>query len=248
MPISIKCQCGKALTVKDELAGKAVKCPDCGKPVRVEAAAKQSAAKQSAAKQPAAKAAATSASDASLDDLFDEEGFSENVASVCPACRAEMPAGAVFCVKCGFHTQTGESMSAHKTAGVDIDHGTMALDKAAADIDKADRLQREMEAKAGMPWWMLSLIIFMMGTGTFLAVLVVNARNQVDAELNFSAMKMFLQLGALAFGMVGCGALIVLGIQYAKGEATKSNIIKLGIGAVVLSGIAIGLLVAASNQ
>ena len=34
--ISCRCgQCGKDLKVKDELAGKRVKCPGCGKPVAV---------------------------------------------------------------------------------------------------------------------------------------------------------------------------------------------------------------------
>src|SRR5438477_7576680 len=30
MPISITCQCGKSLKVKDEWAGKKAKCPTCG--------------------------------------------------------------------------------------------------------------------------------------------------------------------------------------------------------------------------
>ncbi|MDQ7779170.1 MAG: PQQ-binding-like beta-propeller repeat protein [Planctomycetota bacterium] len=35
MPIQVTCGCGKVLNVGDELAGKAVKCPACGKPVQV---------------------------------------------------------------------------------------------------------------------------------------------------------------------------------------------------------------------
>lgn len=31
MPVSFKCECGKALRVKDEFAGKKVKCPSCGR-------------------------------------------------------------------------------------------------------------------------------------------------------------------------------------------------------------------------
>jgi hypothetical protein len=30
MPIQIRCSCGKHLAVKDEAAGKRVKCPACG--------------------------------------------------------------------------------------------------------------------------------------------------------------------------------------------------------------------------
>ena len=37
MPIVIACQCGKKLQAKDELAGKRVKCPQCGQPLTVPA-------------------------------------------------------------------------------------------------------------------------------------------------------------------------------------------------------------------
>ncbi len=39
MPISAKCRCGRGLKVRDSAAGKRVKCPDCGKPVRIPAPA-----------------------------------------------------------------------------------------------------------------------------------------------------------------------------------------------------------------
>lgn len=35
MPISVVCTCARTFTVRDDLAGKRVKCPDCGRPVRV---------------------------------------------------------------------------------------------------------------------------------------------------------------------------------------------------------------------
>ena len=62
--------------------------------------------------QPAAPQAS-----AALDDLFDEEGFSENVAAVCPACRQEMDAGAVLCTKCGYNIESGEKLEGHMTRG-----------------------------------------------------------------------------------------------------------------------------------
>lgn len=39
MPIRVKCSCGKALSVKDELAGKKVKCPGCASAIPVPKAA-----------------------------------------------------------------------------------------------------------------------------------------------------------------------------------------------------------------
>lgn len=35
MPIAVACKCGKKFKVKDELAGKAVRCPDCKAPLKI---------------------------------------------------------------------------------------------------------------------------------------------------------------------------------------------------------------------
>src|SRR5690242_6322536 len=35
MAISVQCDCGRALRLKDHLAGKRVKCPDCSSPLNV---------------------------------------------------------------------------------------------------------------------------------------------------------------------------------------------------------------------
>jgi DNA-directed RNA polymerase subunit M/transcription elongation factor TFIIS len=35
MPIKVSCACGKKLSVKDEHAGKRLKCPACQKPLRI---------------------------------------------------------------------------------------------------------------------------------------------------------------------------------------------------------------------
>lgn len=37
MPIRVECECGKVLRLKDELAGKRVRCPGCGDPLSVPA-------------------------------------------------------------------------------------------------------------------------------------------------------------------------------------------------------------------
>jgi hypothetical protein len=256
MPIQVKCQCGKTLKVKDELAGKAVKCPGCGKVIKVGQPGVKAGAKTSAkvgasgAKTPPARPAAPASPAAidSLDDLFDEEGFSDHVAAVCPNCREEMGAGAVLCTKCGFNKETGELLQAHRTAGVDVDHGTLALEKAEADMAKADRLQKEMLSKAGMPTWMLALVIFGIGSATLLAVIAVNMANRTEeGASNFNAMQMFLQLIAGAFGVVSGGAIVKIWILYAKKEAKKKEVIKLSIGAVVMGGIAVALLVASNR-
>ena len=182
-----------------------------------------------------------------MDDLFDEAGFSQQVAQVCPACREEMPPGAVFCVKCGFNKETGEAVESHKVDGVDVDRGTVALDKAANDLDTAERLQREMEAKSGLPWWMLAMILFMLGSGLVIAVIVVNASNQTDQNVNFNPTGLFLRMGAAAFGILGLGALLKMVIMVAKGTGTKAEKIKLGIGIAIAIGIAIGMFLGAGS-
>jgi hypothetical protein len=202
MPIQIKCQCGKALAVKDQFAGKAVKCPACGKGIKVPAASPVVA--------PAAQDIGAVAAGNPLNDLFDEEGFGSNIAAVCPSCGSEMSAEAILCTKCGFNKTTGESIKGHLTPGVDISSGTIALQKAADDMFRADKLQRDMTEKAGMPWWMLALILFVLGSATVLAIMAVMSASRVDGESNFNAMQLFLQLAGTACALVSFGALMRL--------------------------------------
>jgi ribosomal protein L40E len=145
-----------------------------------------------------------------MNELFDEEGFSAQVAAVCPACRAEMPAGSVLCTKCGYNKQTGTRLDGHKTAGVDISHGTLALMKAKADMEKAKRLDDSVLAGAGMPWWMLSLVLFMLISGLSIAVLAVNASRRVDETISFNPMATFLILSGSAFCAFSIGSFLLI--------------------------------------
>lgn len=142
-----------------------------------------------------------------MDDLFAEEGMNHQVTAICPACTAEMSAGSVMCTKCGFNQQTGERMSGHLVAGVDIDAGTMALMNAEKDMARSAQLQKDMLSNAGMPPWMLALVLFILGSATAIAVLAVNASRRAE-EIAFSPMRMFLNLGGSAFLMVAIGAVL----------------------------------------
>jgi hypothetical protein len=212
MPIQIKCQCGKALAVKDQFAGKSVKCPACGKGIKVPAAGGSAASSPSASPgvAPTAQAIGTAAAGNPLSDLFDEEGFGSNIAAVCPSCGTAMAAEAVLCTKCGFNKTTGEAIQGHLTPGVDISTGTLALQKAADDMYRADKLQRDMTEGAGLPWWMLALILFVLGSATVLAIMAVMAASRTQGESNFNAMQMFLQLAGTACALVSFGALVRL--------------------------------------
>ncbi|MCD0461624.1 hypothetical protein [Roseiconus lacunae] len=197
MPISIRCQCGQSLSVKEQFAGRTVSCPKCKAPIQVPAA-------------PAAQSVGTTAAGNPLNDLFDEEGFSNNIGALCPNCNAEMAAEAVLCTKCGFNKATGQLVRGHMTAGLDISPGALALERAADDMKRADKLQRDMTDKAGMPWWMLGLILFILGSATALAVMALMSANRVTGESSFNAMRTFLQLSGTACALVSFGAFVKL--------------------------------------
>ncbi len=224
MPVRVKCSCGKVLSVRDELAGKAVKCPGCAKPIRVPtAAAKQTVAAQKAGTK---KAGATVPVKGELDDLFAEEGFDRHVAAACPACGVEMKAGSVLCTKCGFNKTTGVKMDSHQTAGVDIDMGTLALNAAEKSMQRDVSIQKEMHAKAGMPWWMLLVVLFVLGSGSLLAVITVNAANREEESLDFSPMKTFLAgTGGLIAFLSLMAQLAVLVAAFKK--STKQGLLSL---------------------
>lgn len=217
MPIQIKCQCGKALAVKDQFAGKAVKCPACGQGIKVPAASGGSqpaaAAASAVAPAPAARPIGTVAAGDPMNDLFDEEGFGSNIAAICPACGNPMASEAILCTKCGFNKTTGEKIQGHLTPGLDIDSGTLALQRAAEDMYRADKMQRDMTERAGMPWWMLGLILFILASATGLAVMAVMSANRVTGQDNFNAMRTFLQLSGSACALVSFGAFMKLVVE-----------------------------------
>lgn len=261
MPIRINCHCGKVLNVPDTMAGKAVKCPGCGKPVKVPGTGGGSQAKAAAPAQPAAVPASSR-----MNDLFSEEGFSEHVAAVCPACRQEMDAGAVLCTKCGYNKESGERMTGHMTAGVDVSHGTLALQKAEQDMVKDRELQAKLLAGGGLPWWGLALVLFMISSALTIAVLAVNASRRVDETITFNPMGLFLTLAAVAFSLVSLGAYWMIVVHAFKTLGKKGLLALIPPWAiyyvcknpkqtwrflaacVVLGGIAGGLFAAAASQ
>ena len=74
--------CGQSLEAPADIAGSSIECPACNMAITVPAA-------QGGAMQPAPTPATT-------------EGGS-NRSSRCPKCSAEIQAGAVLCVHCGYH-------------------------------------------------------------------------------------------------------------------------------------------------
>ncbi len=102
MAITAQCgSCNKKFKANDQLAGKRVKCPQCGGAIAIPVP------------QPVE-------SPGSVASLLDEESVPATpvarpkpkpkpaVAKKCPSCSAEITAGAVLCVNCGFDLRTGK--------------------------------------------------------------------------------------------------------------------------------------------
>lgn len=115
MPIKVTCKCGQSFAAKEQLAGKAVKCPKCAQPLRIP----QPQQKPPAPQQPAPPAAG------GLGDLLDEAGMSghehdDYQGARCPSCDAPLAHNATLCVECGLNLQTGKFM---KGIGQDTKRG-----------------------------------------------------------------------------------------------------------------------------
>ncbi len=235
MPIPMTCQCGKALKIPDSMAGKAVKCPGCQTVLRVpsRSSAVASPSQPTATPQPARPQPAAPRVAGSLGDLFDEEGFDKQVGRICPNCSANLVENAVLCTACGFHAEHGEVLKAHETVGLNIDHGTLALRKAAKDMHKAKVMQDKLERGPGMPWWAHALILFMIVLGITVGGIAVNLSRQVGEENTFSALGLFLQLSGAAFLVVSFGAHVMIAAHAFK-NAWWKGLLSLLVGLFTL--------------
>jgi len=283
MPIQLKCTCGKVASVRDEMAGKAVKCPACQSVIRVPATAAAKPATASTRsgpagqpRQPAKPAAATAKPAApalddfgggAMDDLFNEAGFEIRTGKACPSCFEAIAADAVFCTKCGFNLETGSKVRAHISDFEDAQSSDALLRKAAKDLELAKKMQDKMNAGAGMPWWMLSLILFMLASVTGVGVIAVNLAKREDATTEFNAVQTLMLLGGIGISVVGCGAFAVV-LYKACMESAKEGLMTLFIPlyifyygfsrfeaagkptilGIIASGVGGGLLVAATMQ
>lgn len=235
MPIPVKCSCGKSFSLKDELAGKAVKCPACQNVIKIPVPAKvvataspaagRPAAGQAAPKPPAAKAAPAPPK-SELDDLFAQEGFQVKTGKTCPNCFESAPKEAVLCVKCGFHFETGAKIEGHQTELDNEMSGAAALKKAARDMEQSKEMQEKL-AGAGMPIWVLGLIFFVLVSVTGVMVTVVNiSRREEEQKVAFNAVATLLALIGGAITAVGAGA--YLNVLYrAFKESTKQGLLSL---------------------
>lgn len=98
MPIKVRCkECDASFSVKDEAAGKRVRCKGCGAPVRV------SAGKPKKKRRPTSDAADT-------DDFlasFDIDKIEDQESKICPRCGYDVDEEDTECANCGVDLSTG---------------------------------------------------------------------------------------------------------------------------------------------
>lgn len=151
MPIKVVCKCGQQLAVKDSLAGRAVKCPKCGQPVKIPSSGESTAAKDRV--------------DAAISDLLDEAGLHGGILR-CPGCGTPLAENAVLCVQCGYDLRKGHRIKTRVGKESDLEedemanlpvHGVPLLDHAERELAR-DKLQQKQLAK-GVPWWVVLLAL-----------------------------------------------------------------------------------------
>ncbi len=81
MSTTVKCSCGKQLTVAEDHPGRKIRCPACQELVPI----------------PGSSASA-------------DEGYGLEKTRKCPECKNECPRKAVICIKCGWNFKTQERM------------------------------------------------------------------------------------------------------------------------------------------
>jgi hypothetical protein len=196
MPIPVACKCGQKFAAKDDLAGKATKCPKCGDVLRIPSPA-QPAGNPAAAKPAGVARRAAPAQNppatvgGSLADFLDEAGVKpvvEDTRPRCPNCKRPMEHEAVLCVACGFNVQTGRQIEG---VGSDVPrdlyglkdeggHSTLAL----AALGKAQRTIKDDAREEyrirtqGMPVW--AIFIILSTAATFVASMSLGTVSQAS--------------------------------------------------------------------
>ena len=149
----------------------------------------------------------TPAAAGGLDDLFRDEGFELKSGKTCPSCFQSSPNDALLCIHCGFHFETGAKVAAHRSELDEEMSGMAALKKAERDMAAAQVMQDKMTSEAGMPWWLMALLLFLLIATTAVGVYAVNVARRVDDEnpVEFNALATLMLLFGAAFNLVAIG-------------------------------------------
>ena len=152
MPIVAQCKsCSTKLKVRDNLAGKRVKCPKCSEPLLIPSGktpAKPAAKPQRAPAKQAASKRSTDGGGYNLApahnpmlDLLDDAGVeSAPRGPICNNCGSDLSPLAIICVECGFNNETGKQLEttvAGKTNQAGMSETDKMMARAEEEIDES---------------------------------------------------------------------------------------------------------------
>ena len=181
MPIVAQCpSCSTKLKVRDELAGKRVKCPKCSQPVTVPGGNKPAApqrAKKATRPQPAddggyGLAPAIPAHNPMLDLLDDAGVESAPRGPVCNNCGADLSPLAIICVECGFNNETGKQLEttvAKKADESGMSDADRIMARAEEEIDEMPVSASDQDFGDGADSIVIA-VVAMIGTGILVAI------------------------------------------------------------------------------
>lgn len=137
MAIQVECSCGKKFSAKDELAGRKLKCPECGDAIAVpkqatapatirvdcecgksfQAKAKLAGKKvkcsacQSVILVPSLGKPSVKKENGGIEGLFDEVGMEATQTGMrCPECKKDVTEKTVICINCGYDLGRGKKL------------------------------------------------------------------------------------------------------------------------------------------
>lgn len=135
MPIKVACKCGQKFNAKDELAGKAVKCPKCKQPLRIPGG-KQQPAQGKPRQQPAPQAPAPMDLGGDMASLLNEEMGDGSPEKNCPSCGRALPASSVVCLGCGYNRSTGAKVGGDFVEVTEASNAEDMVRRAQKEIEK----------------------------------------------------------------------------------------------------------------
>lgn len=211
------------MNVADKFAGKKAKCPKCGAPIQIPAAA-ASADKDSlfgddmmlAAETPKAKPTAAAGGWGSnskvrspLDELLDEAGVEAKVEGpTCPGCGAGVSEGDLICVSCGLNFQTGERIYSHvahdpRDARKNMSETEKIMARAEAEIEVNPISNEEDGYGDGPESFFLAAGALLIGALIVAATVGTIFLFDKIAESNSGAMLIVMLVISAIFGVIG---------------------------------------------
>lgn len=171
MPVRVTCaKCAKVMNLKDEFAGKKIRCPGCKEVIQVPALSKPApVSTRSTAKRPARVAPAKKPQTATEPTVtMSKDG------TICPSCGTPIPKGGQSCPKCKYHLKLkrklGISNAIHKanmhSQGMNTDGSKKMTRSAEAEV----RAEQGRKIGTGIKIAIFSLIgIFIISFIVFIA-------------------------------------------------------------------------------